>query len=78
MTKRTSYDVTLGAGRHPCWRYPDDYSRRQGERSVHWVMAWVAQAVVLSVWHCVQGLGILYLIVANFCEVANLSGQNVS
>ena len=34
---------------------------RQGERSGHWRMASVAQAVVLSVWHAVQGLGILYL-----------------
>src|SRR5579863_1768304 len=34
---------------------------RQGERSGHWRIASVAQAVVLSVWQLVQGLGILYL-----------------
>src|SRR5580700_4039771 len=37
------------------------YWRRQGERSGQWRMASVAQAVVLSAWQEVQGLGILYL-----------------
>jgi hypothetical protein len=35
--------------------------RRQGERSGQWVRAWVAQAVGLSLWQVVQGLGIWYL-----------------
>jgi hypothetical protein len=33
-----------------------DYCRRQGERSGHWRMASVAQAVVLSAWQAVHGL----------------------
>ena len=36
------------------------YSVRQGERSGQCRNASVAQAVVLSVWHVVQGFGILY------------------
>ena len=36
-------------------------STRQGERSGQWRRASVAQAVGLSAWHVVQGLGILYL-----------------
>src|SRR5579864_9744858 len=34
---------------------------RHGERSGQWRKASVAQSVVLSEWHAVQGLGILYL-----------------
>ena len=37
------------------------YSSRQGERSVHWLKAFVAHTVVLSEWHDVHALGILYL-----------------
>src|SRR5580698_5150546 len=36
-------------------------SNRQGERSGQCRKASVAQVVVLSVWHVVQGFGILYL-----------------
>jgi hypothetical protein len=38
----------------------EPYSVRQGERSGQCRNASVAQAVVLSVWHVVQGFGILY------------------
>lgn len=48
------------------------YSSRQGERSVHWLKAFVAHAVVLSEWHDVHALGILYLSV-----MAGLIKRNV-
>ena len=53
---------------------------RQGERSGHWRIASVAQAVALSVWQLVQGLGILYLSViagvmkSNVCALTNTPG----
>jgi hypothetical protein len=37
------------------------YSSRQGDRSFQWRIASVAQAVLLSEWQEVHGLGILYL-----------------
>ena len=40
---------------------PEFYSNRQGERSGQRFISFVAHAVVLSIWHDVQGFGILYL-----------------
>ena len=39
---------------------PAIQSARQGERSGQWRIASLAQAVLLSVWQEVHGLGILY------------------
>ena len=60
------------------------HSIRHGERSGHWRNASVAQDVVLSAWHVVQGLGILYLSViagvmkANICARTFTSAMVVS
>ena len=50
----------------------DYYCRRHGERSGQWRIASVAQAVVLSAWHEVHGLGILYLSVMSGVMKANV------
>ncbi len=57
---------------------------RHGERSGHWRSACLAQAVVLSVWQVVQGLGILYLSViagvmnSKVCALTNTPGMVTS
>ena len=48
------------------------YSMRQGERSGQWRRASVAQALVLSAWQEVHGLGILY-----FSVMAGVMNANV-
>ena len=48
------------------------HSTRQGERSGHCRMASVAQALFLSAWHNVHGLGILY-----FSLIAGVTKANV-
>jgi hypothetical protein len=61
------FQVTVGIAwdtpRSRCFdvRLLKTYSNRQGERSTQPANACVAHAVGLSVWHEVQGLGILYL-----------------
>jgi hypothetical protein len=47
-------------------------STRHGDRSGQWRRTSVAQDVVLSVWHDVQGLGILYLSVIAGVMKANV------
>lgn len=51
---------------------------RQGERSGHRRIASVAQAVDLSAWHDVQGLGILYSSVMPGVMKANVCARTLT
>ena len=64
--------------------YSKLYSSRHQDSSGQWRMASEAQAVVLSLWQEVQGLGILYLSVvegainANVCALTKTPGTVTS